>query len=115
MSNPPRSCGLVHFPEAQGLLIERRIDCLEQSLYISKLQRLRSKPEETSSVSWKDLMCLCVVLSGVFLFLYGANYYYALVGWIGIYLTVAGFLGKLLLIAWGSSKKQPNRLEDVDV
>jgi SNF family Na+-dependent transporter len=56
-------------------------------------------------MSWKDLICLCVVIIGVVLFLYGANYYDALIGWTGIYLIIAGFLMKIVLMVWESLKK----------
>lgn len=57
-------------------------------------------------MSWKDLICLCVVIIGVVLFAYGANYYNALIGWIGVYLTIAGFLAKIVLVVWESLRKR---------
>jgi len=61
-------------------------------------------------MSWKDLICLSVLIVGVVLFLYGANYYDALIGWTGVYLAIAGFLVKTVLIVWeslkGSEKKE---------
>lgn len=90
--------------------------CFLSKVYISPgFNGLRPKLEKAGSMSWKDLVCLCVVLSGVVLFLYGANYYYALIGWVGVYFVVAGLLAKLLLAVWGSSKKQSSQLESVEV
>ena len=61
-------------------------------------------------MSWMDLICLCMVIVGVVAFLYGANYYDALIGWTGVYLAIAGFLVKIVLMVWeslkGSEKKE---------
>ena len=53
-------------------------------------------------MSWKDLVCLGVVIIGVVLFLYGANYYRVLIGWTGVYLVIGGFLLKMVLMVWES-------------
>jgi hypothetical protein len=57
-------------------------------------------------MSWKDLVCLCIVIIGVVLFLYGANYYSALIGWTGVYFVFAGFLAEIVLLVWESLKKR---------
>lgn len=54
---------------------------------------------------WKNLICLFVMIVGAVLFLYGANYYNALVGWAGVYILVAGFLAKMVLMVWETLKK----------
>ena len=41
---------------------------------------------------WKGLLCLLIVLVGFVLFLYGANYYDATVGWTGLGLLVGGIV-----------------------
>jgi membrane-bound ClpP family serine protease len=41
---------------------------------------------------WKGPVCLLVIIVGLVLFLYGANYYDAKVGWAGVGLFVGGFL-----------------------
>jgi len=46
---------------------------------------------------WKDIVCLCVVIIGVILFLYGSNIYNAIVGWGGIYLIIGGFFAEIIL------------------
>jgi len=60
-------------------------------------------------MSWNDLICLSILIVGVVLFLYGANYYEALIGWTGVCLIIAGFLMKIILMVWEnlqSSKKK---------
>ena len=39
-----------------------------------------------------DLVCLGIVILGVVLFLYGANFYDAIIGWVGVYLIIVGIL-----------------------
>jgi len=48
-------------------------------------------------VDWKWPICLLVVIVGVVLFLYGANYYNNIVGWAGVYLFVGGIVAYVLL------------------
>ncbi|MGA2308309.1 MAG: hypothetical protein ABSG57_02020 [Candidatus Bathyarchaeia archaeon] len=48
-------------------------------------------------MEWKGLACLFVVILGVILFLYGANYYDNIVGWTGVYLFVGGIVAYVLL------------------
>ena len=47
------------------------------------------------SMSWTDWVCLCLVLFGFTLFLYGANFYDAIIGWIGVGLFFGGILSFL--------------------
>ncbi|MDH5482543.1 MAG: hypothetical protein OEY22_06685 [Candidatus Bathyarchaeota archaeon] len=56
-------------------------------------------------MSWKDLMYLGVIILGVILFLYGANYYDGTVGWAGVYLAIAGFLAGIGLQVYELLKK----------
>jgi predicted benzoate:H+ symporter BenE len=42
------------------------------------------------------LICFLVIISGVFLFLYGANYYDAVVGWAGLGLLVGGIVAYVI-------------------
>jgi len=44
---------------------------------------------------WYDITCFLVFFVGVVLFLYGANYYDALVGWTGVALIVGAFFAAL--------------------
>ena len=48
-------------------------------------------------MDWKGLACFLVVILGVILFLYGANYYNNVVGWAGVYLFVGGIVAYVLL------------------
>lgn len=43
-------------------------------------------------MSRRDLLCLGMVILGIVLFLYGANFYDTVVGWVGFYLTIIGIL-----------------------
>jgi hypothetical protein len=43
-------------------------------------------------MSWEDVVCLILIVTGVILFLYGSNYYDAIVGWSGVGLTIGAFL-----------------------
>jgi hypothetical protein len=47
-------------------------------------------------MSWKGILCACVIVMGVILFLYGANYYNAAIGWIGFSLILGGFLAGIV-------------------
>jgi len=46
-------------------------------------------------MSWINWVCLGIIVLGVVLFLYGANYYEATVGWSGVFLFIAGILAFL--------------------
>jgi membrane-bound ClpP family serine protease len=48
-------------------------------------------------VEWKGLACLLVVILGIVLFLYGANYYDEIVGWTGVGLFIGGILAYVFL------------------
>lgn len=39
-----------------------------------------------------DWICLALILLGIILFLYGANYYNTVVGWVGVVLFVGGII-----------------------
>ncbi|MGA3191273.1 MAG: hypothetical protein ABSD73_02020 [Candidatus Bathyarchaeia archaeon] len=54
----------------------------------------------------RDVVFLFLVILGVVLFLYGANYYGVTVGWTGIGLLVAGFFGYLALKVYEASAKK---------
>jgi len=43
---------------------------------------------------------LLIIIAGVILFLYGANYYDAVVGWTGVGLFVGGLLSYVVLKAY---------------
>ena len=56
-------------------------------------------------VSWEDLLIVCLVVLGVVLFLYGSNYYNAVVGWAGVALTVGGIVAEIVLKVLESVRK----------
>jgi hypothetical protein len=64
-------------------------------------------------MSWKDLLHLCLVLVGVVLFLYGSNYYEALVGWAGVVLMVGGFAAEIALKVYEFARKRGGGSEAV--
>jgi hypothetical protein len=55
---------------------------------------------------WRDLVLLFLVILGLVLFLYGANYYYAAVGWTGVGLMAAGFFGYIALKVYEAATKK---------
>lgn len=59
-------------------------------------------------MSWKDLACLSVIILGVIMFLYGANYYDASIGWAGVYIVIIGLIARVILIAWDKFGKSDN-------
>jgi len=57
-------------------------------------------------MSWINWVCLGMIVLGVVLFLYGANYYDATVGWAGVYLVIIGLLVILVLYIYGELTKK---------
>jgi hypothetical protein len=57
-------------------------------------------------MSWKDLVCLCVIVIGIVLFLHGSKYYNASTGWTGVYLIIAGFFVEMVLKILQSLRKE---------
>ena len=55
---------------------------------------------------WKVLLCLLVVVLGFVLFLYGANYYDATIGWTGVGLFVGGIVLYVVLKLLESRQKK---------
>jgi uncharacterized MnhB-related membrane protein len=49
---------------------------------------------------WKDVLCFLLVVVGAILFLYGANYYNAVIGWAGLGVFISGFVIFLILKAY---------------
>jgi len=49
---------------------------------------------------WKDALCFLLVVVGAILFLYGANYYNAAIGWTGLGFFISGFVVFLILKAY---------------
>jgi divalent metal cation (Fe/Co/Zn/Cd) transporter len=57
-------------------------------------------------MSRTDWACLSAVILGFVLFLYGANFYDAIVGWIGVYLFFGGILVFLVLYIYDELTKK---------
>jgi len=55
---------------------------------------------------WKSIAMLIVFLLGIVLFLYGANYYEAVTGWIGVFLIVAAIVAYLVMEAYVILRKR---------
>ena len=58
------------------------------------------------SMSRTDLACLSAVILGFLLFLYGANMFNAVVGWVGVYFFFGGILIFLVLYIYGEWTKK---------
>ena len=56
-------------------------------------------------MDWKGLACFLIVVLGIILFLYGANYYNDIVGWSGVYLFLGGIVAYVLLRVFLHSAK----------
>jgi len=57
-------------------------------------------------MSWTDWVCLGMIALGFVLFLYGANYYDATIGWAGMYLVIIGILAFLILYIYSELTKK---------
>jgi membrane-bound ClpP family serine protease len=57
-------------------------------------------------MSWTDWACLSIVILGFALFLYGANVFDAVFGWIGVYLFFGGILFFLVRYIYGELTKK---------
>ena len=53
-----------------------------------------------------DLIFIFMAIVGFALFLYGANTYYALAGWMGVYLMVIVFVLKIVFVIWGFVRRE---------
>ena len=57
-------------------------------------------------MSWMNWVCVVLLLVGFVLFLYGANYYNAAVGYGGIFLFVVGVVGLLSMYVYKEMTKK---------
>jgi len=53
-----------------------------------------------------NLACLGMIILGFVLFLYGANFYDAIIGWVGVYLMIGGILVFLLFYIYNELTKK---------
>jgi peptidoglycan/LPS O-acetylase OafA/YrhL len=57
-------------------------------------------------MSWTDWACLGIVILGFVLFLYGANFYDAVIGWVGVYLFFGGIIAFLVIYIYRELTKK---------
>ena len=57
-------------------------------------------------MSWTNWACLGTVILGFVLFVYGANVYDAVVGWVGVYLFLGGLLAFLFFYIYNELTKK---------
>ncbi len=57
-------------------------------------------------MSLKDWLCAAIIILGILMFLYGANYYDNTVGWAGVFLTAGGILAIIVLYVHGTLSKR---------
>jgi uncharacterized membrane protein len=57
-------------------------------------------------MSWTNWACLGIIILGFVLTLYGANFYDALVGWVGVYLFLGGILAIIIFYIYGELTKK---------
>jgi len=60
-------------------------------------------------MSWPNWVCIGIIVLGLVLFLYGANYYDAAVGYSGVYLILAGIIAMLVLYVYGEMTKKEDQ------
>jgi len=53
-----------------------------------------------------NLVCLGMAVLGFVLFLYGANFFAAVVGWVGVYLIIGGIMVFLLFYIYNELMKK---------
>ena len=53
-----------------------------------------------------DLACLGMAILGFMLFLYGANFYDVVIGWVGVYLIIGGIMVFLLFYIYNELTKK---------
>jgi membrane-bound ClpP family serine protease len=64
-------------------------------------------------MSWKDIVCVILVILGIVLFLYGSNAYDAVAGYAGIGLFIGGIVLYAVLQAYKAVLKNSEKLEPV--
>jgi membrane-bound ClpP family serine protease len=65
-------------------------------------------------LSREDWACIGLIILGIVLFLIGANYYNAIVGWLGVFLFLGGILALIALYVY-NVLSEPKSKEDVPV
>ena len=62
-------------------------------------------------MSREDWACVGLMIFGILLFLYGANYYSNFVGWTGVFLFVGGFLALIALYIYNTLTRSKPAVE----
>ena len=57
-------------------------------------------------MTWRDLVPLAIVIVGIVLFLYGSNYYDAMIGWVGVALVLGGVILEMVLRIYAFMRKR---------
>ena len=57
-------------------------------------------------MSWTDWAILAIVIMGFILFLYGANFYDAVIGWVGVFLFFGGIIAFFVLYIYDELTKK---------
>ena len=57
-------------------------------------------------MSLANWICGVLIVSGVILFLYGANFYVSTVGWVGLYIFLLGVVSLVALYVYGELAKK---------
>jgi len=76
------------------------------SLYTLELLEAQFPAAGLIYMSRNDLICLILAILGVVLFLYGSNYYNAILGWSGVFLIVAAILAEVALEVYAYIRKR---------
>jgi hypothetical protein len=76
-----------------------------KSIYFGVVRSI-IQPWDLICMSQKDLICLILAILGVVLFLYGSNYYSAIVGWSGVFLVAAALLAEVALEVYAYIRKR---------
>jgi drug/metabolite transporter (DMT)-like permease len=58
------------------------------------------------TVSWKDWICVALIVLGVVLFLIGSNIYNAYFGWAGVFLFVGGIVALIVMYIYNALKAE---------
>ncbi len=58
-------------------------------------------------MSREDWACIGLMILGILLFLYGANFYNTFVGWTGVFLFILGFFVLIALAVYNYLKGKP--------
>lgn len=60
-------------------------------------------------MSWMNWACVGIIVLGFVLFLYGANYYDAAIGYTGIFFFLTGVTGIIVLYIYGVLTKKASQ------